>query len=208
MVLGQIQNMQLALVFAALPDAIEQQARVLRRALGSNRRGVVRTQRQGIQQEFVFAMKPFAAIHAPQVCASRALREKIIAILFIRSALGIMIGHLQQALVRFWPYRQTVQQGMSVGVFRRNPVARLLTLLVFQPAVRVYDLNAVNRLLYVVLPRNGWSGNLGKCRPRSTADKETQEYREMFHLAADDHRYHPFILQALSCSLAAESSCF
>src|ERR1041385_2290278 len=95
MVRGQVQDMQFTLVFAALPYAIEQEARVLGRKVVSNGRGMVRTQRQGIQQKLIFAIKPLAPINAPQICACGALREEIIAILLIWSILGIMVRHFQ-----------------------------------------------------------------------------------------------------------------
>jgi hypothetical protein len=61
--------------------------------------------------------------------------------------------------------RQAVQQPMSESVLGIDPLARFGALLILEPAVRIYDLDAMNDLAEVVLPRRRglWRLRLGEC---------------------------------------------
>src|SRR5579862_4514927 len=59
---------------------------------------------------------------------------------------------------------------MSVSIFRAHPVTHLLRILIFQPAIRINNLNAVNRFFHVVLPCDGRRRCL--CKDGSSAEHD------------------------------------
>ena len=128
-------------IFAALPDGIRDQLPVRRNAEHIYRGGVIAAF-TGVHQHLVCAVQAWPGVQHGLVLLRKPHREEVAPAAFPGQRKR---RHLEQAckllLQRFAP-RQRLDQRIGMMVLRINPRTRLRRFLVFEPPVRVRDLDA------------------------------------------------------------------
>src|SRR5437870_7649208 len=148
-----VEELRSDFVLAALADAVNQQRAVFRDGSEIDTGCVVRAHGMRIDQHRVAAVQALAQIEHELVLAGQALAEKVAAIALGREFDGVDLQQRGESPLQVFAPGQPSQQRISVGVLCVDPRARFRRLLVFEPTVRVYQLDAMQYFCDVIHAR-------------------------------------------------------
>ena len=141
---GDIQQVDLAFIFAAAAEPVCHQAAVVSDPRELHRRGGIVGDFRGIDQDFV---RPFDTVTDTQrvtVFGSHAAAEEIAAPARDRRTHAVDLKQRAQFLAQLVAARNVVEKGARVMVLRGQPFACSRRVLILQPAVGVGDGDAVH----------------------------------------------------------------
>ena len=129
---------------------------VVRQVAQFDRRRMVGAHRVRIDQHLIGAVDPVSPVQDGQILIGPAAAEKVASTPLVRQADRVTLQHRGGSGAQRVAAGEATQQAVRVGVLRVDPGACLGRFLIFEPAVRVGDLDAVVRVDYVAHVGRRW----------------------------------------------------
>src|SRR5688572_21535176 len=136
-------------VLTTLAHRISQPLSILRNAGHAHRSSLIGAHLVWIYQDFVFALQTLPHVNDKLILVGRSLGKEIAITTRPGDADDIDLEKLLQSFAYGVAARQRSQYRLGIAVLLPNPGARFGTVLIFQPAVRIGDLHAVDSLSIV-----------------------------------------------------------
>jgi hypothetical protein len=161
---ADVADMELRLVLAAAADPVHDSTAVLRYGVQRHVGRVIRGKRMGIEEDVVPI--PLLDMPRPEVVVGAMVRhEQTPAVLEGRPAIVVLLER-REACANRVAALDPVEDPMCVRVLRVDPGPRLGAVLIFEPAIRIDELDTVHDLADVVAPGRRRLGHRRRGRAR------------------------------------------